>query len=130
MAAEYEHSSDLWLWDGAAEYEGEFTRVDQPSFTARIRSARRGASTVGRRLSASAPDLQRLFTQRRFLAHVTGGPQGALCEAVIQSVQACGDGEYEYLLSGRFDSLDPQQLEMLSRLPVENVAALMQQRAS
>jgi hypothetical protein len=121
---------ELWMWDGATEYEGIFTRLDGEAFSARVRQARRPGASLGRRGGASSLDLHQVFTQRRFLAHFTGSADGTLLEAHIEGVQASSDADYEYLLSGRFAKLDEKQLAMLRKMSVENAALLLQRRVS
>jgi hypothetical protein len=128
--ADPKNEAELWMWDGAAEYEGIFTRLDGEAFSARVRQARRSGGTVGKRLASSSMDLHRVFTQRRFLAHFTGSMDGTLLEAHIEGVQACSEGPYEYLLSGRFARLDEKQLELLRKMSVENAALLLQRQVS
>jgi hypothetical protein len=121
---------ELWMWDGATEYEGVFTRLDAESFSARVRQARRSGASLGKRGGASSADLHRVFTQRRFLAHFTGSLDGTLLEAHIEGVQASGDGAFEYLLSGRFAKLDEKQLALLRKMSVENAALMLQRQVS
>ena len=128
--AELKNDSELWMWDGATEYEGIFVKMDGPAFSARIRQVRRGGSTMGKRLTTSSLDLHRMFTTRRFLSHFRGSLDGTLLEAQVDSVQACHNGEHEYLVSGRFSKLDEQQLEMLRKMSVENAALLLQRQVS
>ena len=124
------NDSDLWMWDGATEYEGIFVKLDGAEFSARVRQARRPGASVGKRIAPSSLDLHRVFTQRRFLAHFRGSLDGTLLEAQIESVQACHNGEHEYLLSGRFSKLDAKQLEILRKMSVENAAILLQRQVS
>jgi len=121
---------ELWMWDGATEYEGVFTRLDGEAFSARVRQARRSGVSLGKRGGASSADLHRVFTQRRFLAHFTGSMDGTLLEAHIESVQASSDGAFEYLLSGRFAKLDEKQLGLLRKMSVENAALMLQRQVS
>ncbi len=127
--ADTHNDSELWMWDGAAEYEGIFVKLDGASFSARIRQARRTGTTMGRRLAPSSQDLNRMFTQRRFLAHFQGSLDGTLLEAQIESVQASSDAGHEYLIAGRFSKLDEKQLGMLRKMSVENAALLLQRQA-
>lgn len=123
---------DLWMWDGAAEYEGLLLKLDESAFTARLRQAKK-ASTVaglGKRLPSSTPEAQRQLTRVRFLAHFTGTAEGTLFEAHLQNVQVSGDGSFEYLVSGRFGALTEKQLELLRTLSVQSAAALLQRDAS
>lgn len=124
------NDSELWMWDGATEYEGIFVKLDGATFSARVRQARRTGTSVGKRIAPSSLDLHRVFTQRRFLAHFRGSLDGTLLEAQIDGVQVCHNGEHEYLLSGRFSKLDPKQLEMLRKMSVENAAILLQRQVS
>jgi hypothetical protein len=119
---------ELWMWDGATEYEGIFTRLDGEAFSARVRQARRAGTSLGKRIAPSSLDLHRVFTQRRFLAHFAGSLDGTLLEAHIESVQACADGPYEFLLSGRFAKLDEKHLDLLRKMSVENAALMLQRR--
>jgi len=121
---------ELWMWDGATEYEGVFTRLDGEAFSARVRQARRSGVSLGKRGGASSADLHRVFTQRRFLAHFTGSMDGTLLEAHIESVPASSDGAFEYLLSGRFAKLDEKQLGLLRKMSVENAALMLQRQVS
>jgi hypothetical protein len=121
---------ELWMWDGASEFEGIFTRLDGDAFSARVRQARRSGTSLGKRGGATSLDLHRVFTQRRFLAHFTGSMDGTLVEAHIEGVQVSSDAAYDYLLSGRFAKLDETQLAMLRKMSVENAALLFQRRVS
>lgn len=124
---------DLWMWDGAAEYEGLLLKLDEAAFSARVRQAKKGVTSVsglGKRLPGSTPDAQRQFLKRKFLAHFTGTAEGTLFEAEVQSVQGSADGSFEYLISGKFNALDERQLEVLRTLSVENAATLLQRHAS
>jgi len=121
---------ELWMWDGATEYEGVFTRLDGETFSARVRQARRSGVSLGRRGGASSADLHRVFTQRRFLAHFTGSMDGTLLEAHIEGVQPSSDGAFEYHLSGRFARLDEKQLALLRKMSVENAALMLQRQVS
>lgn len=124
------NDSELWMWDGATEYEGIFVKLDGASFSARVRQARRTGTSVGKRIPPSSLDLHKVFTQRRFLAHFQGSLDGTLLEAQIDGVQVCHNGEHDYLLSGRFSKLNPKQLEMLRKMSVENAAILLQRQVS
>jgi hypothetical protein len=128
--ADMKNDSELWMWDGATEYEGIFVKLDGATFSARVRQARRSGSPMGKRISPSSLDLHKVFTQRRFLAHFRGSLDGSLLEAQIESVQACGNGEHDFLLSGRFSKLDEKQLAMLRKMSVENAAILLQRQVS
>ena len=124
------NDSELWMWDGATEYEGIFVKLDGADFAARVRQAKRPGTSVGKRIAPSSLDLHRVFTQRRFLAHFRGSLDGTLLEAQIDSVQACHNGEHDYLLSGRFSKLDAKQLEILRKMSIENAAILLQRQVS
>ena len=128
--ADAKNDSELWMWDGATEYEGIFVKLDGAAFSARVRPARRAGTSMGKRLAPSSLDLHRIFTQRRFLAHFKGSLEGSLLEAQIESVQASSDGDHDFLLSGRFSKLDEKQLETLRRMSVENAAVLLQRQVS
>jgi hypothetical protein len=128
--AELKNDSELWMWDGATEYEGIFVKLDGPTFSARVRQVRRGGTTLGKRVPTSSIDLHRMFTTRRFLSHFRGSLDGTLLEAQIDSVQPCHNGEHDYLVSGRFSKLDEQQLELLRKMSVENAALLLQRQVS
>ena len=132
MATGMRGDCDLWMWDGAAEFEGLLLKLDEKAFTARLRQAKKASpsSGLGKRLPSSTPEAQRQFTRRRFLAHLSGTAEGTLFEAEIENVQVSGDGQFEYLISGRFETLDEAQLELLRRLSVEGAAALLQRHAS
>ncbi len=124
---------DVWLWDGATEYEGKLVRVEKRRFVARVRQAEKaagGAGGLGKRVPLSYLDLQRQFMGRRFLGHFDGSAEGALVEAEIENVQRSSDGDYDYLLDGKFGPLDDAQLEMLSRLSVGGAAALLRRRGA
>jgi hypothetical protein len=124
------NDSELWMWDGATEYEGIFVKLDGADFAARVRQAKRPGTSIGKRIAPSSLDLHKVFTQRRFLAHFRGSLDGTLLEAQIDSVQACHNGEHDYLLSGRFSKLDAKQLEILRKMSVENAAILLQRQVS
>ena len=128
--ADLRDDCELWMWDGATEYEGIFVKLDGPSFSARVRQARRAGSSLGKRIAPSSLDLNKMFTQRRFLAHFRGSLDGTLLEAQVQSVQVSSDGEHDYLVSGRFSKLDDQQLALLRKMSVENAALLLQRQVS
>ena len=128
--AETRNDSELWMWDGATEYEGIFVKLDGAAFSARLRQARRSGTTLGRRMAPSSIDLNRMFTQRCFLAHFRGSLDGPLLEAQIESVQASSDAQHEYLIAGRFSKLDEKQLELLRTMSIENAALLLQRQAS
>lgn len=128
--ADVRNDSELWMWDGATEYEGIFVKLDGAAFSARLRQPRRGGATVGKRLAPATLDLHRAFTQRRFLAHFAGSLDGTLLEAQIESVQPCHNGEHDLLVSGRFSKLDEKQLAMLRKMSIENAAILLQRQVS
>ena len=128
--AEQKNDSELWMWDGATEYEGIFVKLDGAAFSARLRPVRRGGTTLGKRISNSSIDLHRMFTTRRFLSHFRGSLDGTLLEAQIDSVQPCHNNEHDYLVSGRFSKLDEKQLELLRKMSVENAALLLQRQVS
>jgi hypothetical protein len=132
MASGKRGECDLWMWDGATEYEGQLLKLDEKAFTARLRQAKKSspAPALGKRLPSSTPEAHRQFTRRRFLAHLSGTAEGTLFEAEIENVQVSGDGQFEYLISGRFGTLDEAQLELLRKLSVEGAAALLQRHAS
>jgi len=133
MASGKRGECDLWMWDGAGEYEGLLLKVDEEAFSARIRQVKKGETSVsglGRRLPAGTPDAQRQFCQRKFLAHFKGTAEGTLFEAEIASVQVSASGEFEYLISGKFKALGEKQLDLLSRLTVDAAAALRGRNAS
>ena len=128
--ADAKNDSELWMWDGATEYEGIFVKLDGADFSARVRQARRSGTSLGRRLALSSQDLNRMFTQRRFLAHFKGSLDGTLLEAQIASVQGSNDGDHDFLIAGRFSKLNEKQLELLRKMSVENAALLLQRQAS
>ena len=128
--ADARNDSELWMWDGATEYEGIFVKLDGADFSARVRQARRSGTSLGRRLAPSSQDLNRMFTQRRFLAHFKGSLDGTLLEARIASVQGSNDGDHDFLIAGRFSKLNEKQLELLRKMSVENAALLLQRQAS
>ena len=133
MASGNRGECDLWMWDGAAEYEGLLLKLDEAVFSARLRQAKKGGSPdtgLGKRLPSSASDAQRQFTQRKFLAHFTGTAEGSLFEARITTVQASGHESFDYVVCGSFSPLDETQLELLRTLSVENAATLLQRHAS
>jgi hypothetical protein len=127
--AEQKNDSELWMWDGATEYEGIFVKLDGAAFSARLRPVRRG-TTLGKRITNSSIDLHRMFTTRRFLSHFRGSLDGTLLEAQVDSVQPCHNNEHDYLVSGRFSKLDEKQLELLRKMSVENAALLLQRQVS
>jgi len=128
--ADLKNDSELWMWDGATEYEGIFVKLDGASFSARVRQARRAGSSMGKRISPSSLDLNKMFTQRRFLAHFRGSLDGTLLEAQVQSVQVSTNSEHDFLVSGRFSKLDEKQLALLRKMSVENAAILLQRQVS
>lgn len=128
--ADVRNDSELWMWDGATEYEGIFVKLDGETFSARVRQARRGGTATGKRIAPSSLDLHKVFTQRRFLAHFKGSLDGTLLEAQIETVQACSAGEHDFLLSGRFSKLDERQLALLRKMSIENAAILLQRQVS
>ncbi len=120
---------DVWLWDGATEYEGAIVKVEETEFAARVRQARKDpAGVLGRRVPATTIDLQRQFTGRKFLAHFRAAVEGTLFEAEIQNVQRSSDGEFDFLVAGRFAALDEAQRQALGKLATEGAAALLHQR--
>jgi hypothetical protein len=124
---------DVWLWDGATEYEGKLVRLEERKYTAKVRQARkesRGVSGLGRRVPLSSLDLQRQFRGRRFLGHLDGSADGTLVEAEVENIQRSSDGEFDYLVSGKFAPLDDAQIEMLAKMSISNVASLLQRRAT
>lgn len=122
--------AEVWLWDGLTEYEGVLVKFGDRTFTARLRQVRKGpAAALGKPIPASTLDLGRLFADRRFLAHFEGTAEDSLFEARVGSVQRSSDGDYDYLLDGRFAALDPKELEALGRLPVEGAARLLRRKA-
>ena len=133
MASGMPGGCDLWMWDGAAEYEGLLLKLDEAAFSARIRQVKKGGASnagLGRRLPASSSDAHREYTKRKFLAHFAGTAEGTLFEARIAAVQASADREFEYVVSGGFNALDEKQLEVLRTLSVQNAATLFQRHAS
>ena len=124
---------DVWLWDGATEYEGKLVKLEARGFTAKVRQAKKeceGVSHLGRRMPLSYLDLQRQFMGRRFLGHLDGSVEGTLVEAEIENVQRSSDGEFDYLVSGKFGPLDDAQIEMLAKMSIHNAASLLQRRAT
>jgi hypothetical protein len=128
--ADLKNDSELWMWDGATEYEGIFVKMDGAAFSARVRPVRRGGTTLGKRVNTSSLDLHRMFTTRRFLSHFRGSLDGTLLEAQIDSVQVCSNGEHDFLVSGKFAKLDEKQLDLLRKMSVENAALLLQRQVS
>ena len=124
------NDSELWMWDGATEYEGIFIKLDGAEFSARLRQVRRAGTTLGKRVATSSIDLHRMFTTRRFLSHFRGSLDGTLLEAQVDSVQICTNGEHDYLISGKFSKLDAKQMELLKKMSVENAALLLQRQVS
>jgi len=124
------NDSELWMWDGATEYEGIFIKLDGAEFSARLRQVRRPGTTLGKRVATSSIDLHRMFTTRRFLSHFRGSLDGTLLEAQVDSVQVCTNGEHDYLISGKFSKLDAKQMELLKKMSVENAAILLQRQVS
>ena len=124
---------DVWLWDGATEYEGKLVKLEDRKFTAKVRQARKERETVsslGKRVPLSYLDLQRQFMGRRFLGHLDGSVDGTLVEAEVENVQRSSDGEFDYLVSGKFGPLDDAQVEMLAKMSIHNAASLLQHRAT
>jgi len=124
---------DVWLWDGATEYEGKLIKLEGRRFTARVRQAKKetdGVNQLGKRVPTSYMDLQRQFMGRRFLGHLDGSAEGTLVEAEVENVQRSSDGEFDYLLAGTFGPLDDAQIEMLAKMSIHNVASLLQRRAT
>jgi hypothetical protein len=128
--AEQKNDSELWMWDGATEYEGIFVKMDGATFSARLRQVRRPGTSLGKRVATSSIDLHRMFTTRRFLSHFRGSLDGTLLEAQVDSVQPCNNSEHDYLVSGRFSKLDEKQLDLLRKMSVENAAILLQRQVS
>ncbi len=124
---------DVWMWDGATEYEGKLVKLEGGRFAARVRQARKeseGVMGLGRRVPLSYLDLQRQFMGRRFLGHLDGSVEGTLVEAEVENVQRSSDGEFDYLLSGTFGPLSDAQVEMLSKMSIRSAASLLQRRAT
>ena len=132
MANPKNTACDLWMWDGAGEYEGLLLKLENDAFTARLRQVRKTStvSGLGKRLPAATPEAQRQFARRRFLAHVEGTAQGSLFEVRLDAVQPSSDADYDCIVSGRFGELNERQLEMLRTVSVENAAAMLQRDAS
>ena len=121
---------DLWLWDGRTELEGRLTRLEGPLFVARLRAVRKPERTLGQRLSPAPLELLRAYARRRWLAHLSGPDNLPLVEIRFDSVQPSSDGEFEIVAAGRLDALAEEERELLRKMPVEAVAALMQRRVS
>ena len=124
------NDAELWMWDGASEYEGIFVKLDGANFSARVRQARKAGPTLGKRITPSSIDLNKMFTDRRFLAHFRGSLDGTLLEAQILGVQPSGSGDYDFLVTGKFSKLDDQQLSLLRKMSVENAAKMLQREVS
>jgi len=123
MASGKRPDCDLWMWDGAGEYEGVLLKLEEGAFSARIRQVKKGGTTVaelGRRIPASTPDAQKQFCQRKFLAHFKGTAEGTLFEAEISSIQVSTQGDFDYLLSGKFKAIDGKQLDLLRQLSADS----------
>jgi len=121
---------DFWMWDGRTELEGRLTRLDGPVFLARLRAVRKPERTLGQRLSPAPLELLRAYARRRWLAHVAGPDNLPLVEASFDSIQPASDGEFEIVAAGRIVALPEEERELLRKMPVEAVAALMQRRVS
>lgn len=126
-------TTDLWFSDGAGEFEGVLVKFDRGEFTARVRSVRRGAGSaggMGKTLATSSLDLQRQFTNRRFLARVRGEAPGTLFQAAIHSVQRSSEDGFDYLLAGRMELLDEFQREAIRRGSWAGAAAMLRRSVS
>jgi hypothetical protein len=132
MATEKRADCDLWMWDGAAEYEGMLLKLEESAFSARLRQVKKVTSVtgLGKRVASSTPEAQRQLARRRFLAHLAGTAEGTLFQAHLDSVLASTDSAFDFLVSGRFAELTEKQLDMLRTLSVETAAALLQRDAS
>lgn len=122
---------DVWLWDGSTEFEGLLLKLEDSCFSARLRQARPGGgagTALGKRLAATYLEVQQQFLRKKFLAHFKGTAEGTLFEASIDGVQVSSDGDFDYVVSGRFGALDDKQLEMLRRMSVEQAAVLRARR--
>lgn len=122
---------DVWLWDGSTEFEGLLLKLQDASFSARLRQARKGGAagtTLGKRVAAAYLDVQQQFLKKKFLAHFKGTAEGTLFEASIDGVQVSSDGDFDYVVSGRFGALDEKQLEILRRMSVEQAAVFLARR--
>jgi hypothetical protein len=122
---------DVWLWDGSTEFEGLLLKLQDSSFSARLRQARKGGGTgtaLGKRVAATYLDVQQQFLKKKFLAHFKGTAEGTLFEASIDGVQVSSDGDFDYVVSGRFGTLDEKQLEILRRMSVEQAAVFLARR--
>ena len=97
---------EVWLWDGATQYEGRRVRLEGRRFAARVRPRRVDAGVgLGKRVPRSFLELQRQFRGRRFLGHLGVCAGAPLVEVEIESVQGSSDGAFDYLLSGTFRPL-------------------------
>jgi hypothetical protein len=122
---------DVWLWDGSTEYEGALVKVEGPGFAARLRQAQGGEGAprrLGRRVPMTVMEQQRQFAGRKFLIHFGGPADASLYEAEIQSVQRSSDGEFDFLVCGRFAPLDARHQELLEKMSIGDAAALFRRR--
>jgi hypothetical protein len=125
------NDGDVWLWDGSTEFEGLLLKLQDSCFSARLRQARKGGgagTALGKRVAATYLDVQQQFLKKKFLAHFKGTAEGTLFEASIDGVQVSSDGDFDYVVSGRFGALDDKQLEILRRMSVEQAAVFLARR--
>ena len=85
---------------------------------------------MGKSLATSSLDLQRQFTNGRFLAHVRGEDPGTLFQVAVHSVQRSSEGSFDYLLAGRMDPLDDCQRDSIRRGAGAGAAALLRRNVS
>ena len=121
---------DFWLWDGRIELEGCLVSLEGQAFVARLRQVRRPGSGLGQRLGPAPLEVQRVYARRRWLAHLQGPENLPLVEARFDSVQPSSDAAFEIVVAGSVAALPDRERELLRRMPVEAVAALMQRRVS
>lgn len=115
---------EVWLWDGATQYEGQMVSLEDRRFAARVRARRKDPGPgLGKRVPLPFLELQRQFRGRRFLGHLGVSAGAPLVEVEIENVQGSSDGTFDYFLSGTFRPLQGTSGEVLAKMSVPGAAA-------
>lgn len=109
----------IWLWTGQVEFEGELLTLNRPQLTARVRQVRRWALSTGapgRSVPLHFLERQRELSRRLCFGQSPAILLGGLLEFRVETVQSSRDGQFDYVLAGRFSPVADEHLEALSRL--------------